>query len=290
MPEDDVIRVTGLSEAPAAPPDEGVAKPEEHPAASEDRIQATAQAPAAPSETEDGDDETIVAKKPARGVQKALDRLTARAEEAERRERQKDVALQEAIARIPKQEQPRQEIQKSGPPKQEDFADWQSYNRATVKYEAKQEVADTLRALAEYGQRSQQQTVVQQRAMQLAQKVVKSVENVHTRFRDWDDKVVASNAPMPDSLAHAVAISEDPALVMYQLGTYPQLHARLLQMSPEEQSYYVGRIVSSPPSAVVSKAPAPGRPVGGARASIGSLEYNDNFTPAQHKAWLARQQ
>lgn len=309
---DGVIQVTGLTpesvpDAPAAPLEmpagtEAVgnsreAEPAEQPAAAEDEQQATPQAADAPNEQESAEPTPEPPKKPARGVQKALDRLTARATAAEQQRDQSNAALQEIVARFAASQRQQPAPQPAPPqdtaPKREQFADWEQYNQALAVHAAEQASArmltQTFQQLGHQVKIQQAVQAVQQEQFALNQKLAKALDKAPQRFKDWDDVVVGSDAPLPPSLERALKLSEDPALVAHYLGANPDAHARMLRMSPEQQLYEVGRIVASSSPTVVSKAPRPAKPVGGNRAGVGSLEYNENFTPQQHKAWLARQ-
>lgn len=304
MPEnDEVLHVTGLTPtapaepeptpaAPSAPAE--VAQPEEQPAASADAPQEpTAQAPAAPTE---GDDEAPQEpKKPSRGVQKALDRLTERATRAEESNAQLSSALAAVLAQLKQQPQAATpEPVKEEAPAREKFADWESHNRALAQWEARQAATQVVKDA--FGKfiggisQEQQKQVAQRQAQSLAMKLQEATTKGAERFPDWDDKVLASDAPMSPSLTHAIALSDDPAMVMYHLGSHPQEHAKLMQMSPEQQLYQVGRIIASaqvPPSP--SKAPPPAKPIGSTKSTPSTQAYTDEMTPEQHRAYMRKQ-
>jgi hypothetical protein len=306
MPEEvnDVLQVTALTPStpvegtvPAAPtaPQMPEARPVEQPAATEEVPQdTTAQAPAAPAEEGEGvSHETPPAKKPSRGVQKALDRLTAEREEA----RQQASAATAALAAVVMQNQQRQAPRVAPPqvdqaPKRENFNDWEAFNRAVTQYESRntsrqevrQELGNFLRTIAN----EQNQQAIAQEANRLARKVMDSNAKAPERFPDWEDAVVASDVPMPRSLAHAITLSDDPALVMHHLGIHPEEHERVNQMSPAEQLLYVGKVTASAPQAAISKAPPPAKPIGGGKSQA-TPQYSENMTPDQHRAWMAKQ-
>ena len=311
----DVLQVTGLTPstpaapepAPSAAPSESEAQPAEHPAAAEavEAESATAQTPDAPSEkvSRETEGEVVPApQKPSRGVQKALDRLTREREEA----RTQNVQLSTALATVLQQlqanrqpaetapQRPTQVVQAETQPDRKDYPDWEAFNRATAQWEARQastqvvrqELGNFVRAIV--GQ--QVQTNAQAESQALLAKLNDARAKAPERFADWDDKVVASDAPMSPSLMHAITLSDDPALVMHHLGVNPEEHAKLLAMSPAQQLYQVGRIVASgQPQTRVSNAPPPARPVGGAKGGQTGLQYSDNMTPDQHRQWVAKQ-
>jgi hypothetical protein len=312
----DVLHVTGLTpsipavpepEPSAAPIPEGEeAKPAGEPAAAESAPEAdpsTAQTPdahegavAAGEATQEGEP----AKKPARGVQKALDRLTREREEANLRAAQAIGAFQALQAQIqagrqPEQAKPTQAVPTEQAPERKDFADWEAFNRATAQWEARQastqvvrqELGNFVRALV--GQQVHQ--TAQAEAAAKVERVAQANVKARERFPDWDEKVLASEAIIPPSLYDAIAESSDPALVMHHLGVHPEEHAKLSKMTAKQQLMAVGQIVasanSSPPR--VSNAPAPARPVAAVRGAQGGSQYTDNMTPEQHKAYMRKQ-
>jgi hypothetical protein len=302
MPEEvnDVLQVTALTPStpvegsvPAAPtaPQMPEARPVEQPAATEEAPQdTTAQAPAAPAEEGEGvSHETPPAKKPSRGVQKALDRLTAEREEA----RQQASAATAALATLVMQNQQRQAPRVAPPqvdqePKREKFNDWETYNRAATRYDSRQEVRQELGNFLRTIANEQNQQAIAQEANRLARKVMDSNAKAPERFPDWEDAVVSSDVPMPRSLAHAITLSDDPALVMHHLGIHPEEHERVNQMSPAEQLLYVGKVTASAPQAAISKAPPPAKPIGGGKSQA-TPQYSDNMTPEQHRAHMVKQ-
>src|SRR5208282_2837810 len=170
----DVIQVTGLTSPPpaepeaappAAPAEERAAEPAEQPAAAE-AIEAespTAQTPDAHTDevSRETADDAVEPKKPSRGVQKALDRLTREREEARLQNAQLSGALQAVLAQLQGRQQVEQpKAQQPAPadhaPDRKDYPDWEQFNRATAQWEARQastqvvrqELGNFIRALA----------------------------------------------------------------------------------------------------------------------------------------------
>jgi len=310
---DGVLQVTGLTQvtpadsepAPSAAPSEETyeAQPAEEPAAAseDDSTTQTSDAPEGEvSRGTDGELQAAPAKKPSRGVQKALDRLTERAVKAETHANEVSGALAAVLQQLnnqrqaPAPQQRAQPVQVEAAPDRKDYPDWEQFNRATAQWEARQasqqvvrqELGNFVKALV--GQ--QQHNAAMSESQQLMNKLEQARAKAPERFPDWDE-VKASDASISPSLFHAITISDDPALVMHHLGIHPDEHAKLLQMSPAQQLYQVGRIVASGQStqSVVSRAPAPARPVAAVRGGVGSSQYGENMTPEQHKAWIKKQ-
>jgi hypothetical protein len=278
--------------APAEPSaDEAeVAQPEEQPAASEDGEQATDQAPAAHAE---GETQEPAAKKPARGVQKALDRLAGQRDTAQR-ERDQAIAIAQQLQRqlqAQQQPPPPQQQPLDPEPVRTGYTDWETFDRARAQWESRQEANRVVDArFQQFGQNIQAATLQQQwdaENYRRAAKISKAVQEAAEKIPEWGD-VIASDLPMTQPLYHAIARTDDPARVMLHLAKHPDQHMRLVNLVPEDMAYEMGKIMGLRAAPAKSSAPPPARPVSG-KASP-SLEYRDDFTPAQHKAWLAKTQ
>jgi hypothetical protein len=292
--ENGVIQVTGLTPdpnvpvtPPAAPPDaSGVAQQfDEQPADVEDTQQdATAQAPAAP--------EGEAPKKPSRGVQKALDRLTERATRAEQEaQRSSETAKQLAAALAAMHSPQPQAPQEQDPePQPNQFTSWDDYTRNVAAWSGRQEArrvthGQMLNFFSNLTEVQRQNAEVSHQAA-LNHRIAQATEKAPERIPDWDD-VVASDLPLTPTIHRAIARAPDPALAMHYLATHPQDHMRLVRMAPEDAAYVAGQLFA-PQRTAISRAPPPARTVGG--RSTGANAYRDDFTPAQHKAWYERNQ
>ena len=305
---DETLKVTGLTPAdipapepaPEAAPPQGEAQqagdsatPEAAAPAAEP---ATAQAPAA--SPEDGSEvvgEAPQPPKPSRGVQKALDRLTARATQAEAAAARNAEIATQALAALNQAKpaaQPAAETEKAPDPSQ--FKTWEEFNRETARYEGRQEAKRLTQSILGDFVSNIVRTAETQKAAQDQQQVRSRIAQAYaegpTRFADWDDVVTASDMPVPPLLQQAIARSADPAAMAHYLGTNPEVHRKLVSADPMDALRAFGMIEASlkAPVAVKSKAPPPAHPVGG-RASSSPNVYRDDFTPAQHKVWLERQ-
>src|SRR5208282_2120740 len=200
----EVLQVTGLTPAtpaepgpaPSAAPSESEAQPAEQPAAAEtvEAESPTAQVPDAPEDEVSRETvEPVEAKKPSRGVQKALDRLTREREEAKLQNAQLSGALQAVMAQLQNQRQPQRAPAAPAPesdkaPERKDYADWEQFNRATAQWEAResatkvvrQELGNFVRALA--GQ--QVQNIAQQEASTKIARLEQEKAKAPQRFAD----------------------------------------------------------------------------------------------------------
>ena len=291
----EVLRPTGLTpateEAPppepeestAAPPYEGEARPEDYPADSE----TTDEAPAVHAEV----------KKPSRGVQKALDRLReerAQADRATELERTRANLAEANLRQIAWEQQrmaaARQQVEADPEPKMEKYSDWGKYNADLAKWagrqEAKQYVQREFVNLAQGIAQHQWATQAQAEQYQVDARLAQASQKGAEKLPDWNDVVVTSDLPVTEPLKYAIAQADDPAMAMHYLATHPNEHMRLVNLPPFQLALVAGKMFAGT-NPNISRAPPPGRPVG-ARTS-GPTGYRDDFTPAQHKAWLAKQ-
>lgn len=302
----EVLQVTGLTPStPAAPEPEpsaapsepeveaSEAQPAEEPAAAEEH---EPEVEASTAQTPDAQPEAP--KKPARGVQKALDRLTREREEARLQAAQYGGALQALIAQMQNNNQQQRPPQQpvapvTDEPNRKDYPDWEQYNRAMAQHEArkaadqivKQNLGQFVRALA--GQQVYNQT--QQEAASKVARLEAENAKAATRFQDWEE-VRANDAPVPPSLYNAITESADPTLVIHHLHAHPEEYNKVVRMTPNQQLMAIGAIVASAAAPQrVSNAPAPARPVSAVRGSQGGSQYTENMTAEQHKAWVRRQ-
>ena len=303
---DDTLHVTGLTQepaeqtpeptsVPAAPPTEsqgsiGEAQVPEQPADGEEVSQeATAQTPAAPGEQVSEGDGTPSPKKPSRGVQKALDRLTARAEAAERIA-QEAVRQRDAVSSAVQQwmfEQQRAQVPQR-PPDPTKFTNKLDFDRAQAEFYAEQKAQRVVGQFAQNVMAEAQNQAIRAQQGAIMQRYSTSIEKAPERFSDWQETVVDSQLPLPSwNLQASIAASGDPAGVLHHIATNPQVYQQLEQMQPWQQQYELGRIVGQmTPRTVPSKAPPPAKPVGGKTSP--SSPPVDDMTPAQHRAWMMK--
>ena len=297
--DDTVLQPTGLTPipeatpepalptepAPAAPPaPAGEAEDTEPPAdgeGSEETQQTTEQTP-------------VALGKPPRGVQKALDRLAGQASEW------KNIAQTQAqiIQTLKETLSPPQATQALQPPTEkpdplrDNFKSWEDWQAALTRHNAAVESRQVVRAelgqFAEAMLNLQQQEMERIRQGQLQQNIRKAIAEGEKKIPDWKEAVVESELPMTAPIYNALASVPNADRVMHHLATHPDEHMELTRLTLPEVERRIGFIAGSlqgPPAP--SKAPAPAKPVGG-RATPSQLAYSEDFTPAQHKQWLAR--
>jgi hypothetical protein len=103
---------------------------------------------------------------------------------------------------------------------------------------------------------------------------------------DRDDIIV------PPDAADAIKNVPNGPEVIYAMGKEPALAQRLQSMTPNQQAAFVGQLSAAllMRPAQVSKAPAPGKPVGGNSSPVTDLSKMpyDDFVKARRKQIAAR--
>lgn len=221
---------------------------------------AESQTPAESKPTEP--DHASETKKALKGVQKRIDELTRARYEAEERGRQEaEAARQEAAYWRQMAEQAKQQI---GPPKAEQFQDYEAYLRALAAHEA-EKIASTRidqerKAAYEYQQRMAQQQQAVQAQMQYQQTLQTKLQEAEKKFPDFIDVVTSPELPgiQGTPAFNAILESDVGAEVMYYLGKNPARAHQLLALSPLAQVREIGRIEAAIASGkTVSNAPPP---------------------------------
>lgn len=264
-----------VDSAPTAPPVAAVdpAGLEEQPAAArEDDDQ-----PAV-----DGEQPPPIDQRP-RGVQKRLDELTRRANDAQRvndrliglLERQ---ALQNGSA--PQLEKPR-----SGPPQRSDFESFEDYLDAKTQFRADEIVAQRLGQIEQRTQQARQHQAIEQREDAWEQRSDAAV----TKYADYEEVVHSDSLAISDVMMAAIKDCDAGPDVAYYLGKHPNEAARIYQLNPVAQVRAIGSIearLTKQPIRQASKTPAPIEPVSGGRSTAsGNL---DNASQAEYEAQRAK--
>lgn len=258
-----------------------------------------------PDQTESGNSTDAVAadtpeptvSKEAKGVQKRINELVAEREEAKRdREslrRQNETLLQHVLKATQPPAQVRPVV--DAPPDKNAFSSWEDYQRADAAYSARQAIRQEFAAREaqqnEFNQRTQQQARVQQteRAKeQLHGALATQLSEARQSYPDYDDVVGGATWELPLNVEAAMTLSGAGGHVAYYLAKNPQVVKQLAALPDMAVAAQMSRIAHYlKPSASVSNAPPPGRPSGSRGSNAGG--YRDDFTPAQHLAWEARQ-
>ena len=165
-----------------------------------------------------------------------------------------------------------------GEPRPENFKDYESYVKATARWELQQEMANMHResaAQAASRQAREQAQYVQSRLAPAAQK-----------YSDFAEVALADDLPITQPMAAAIAESDVGGDVAYYLGSHREEAERISQMSAVQQVRELAKIedkLKAPPR--TTKAPAPIEPVGG-KASV-EKDPND-MTFHEFKRWRER--
>lgn len=207
------------------------------------------------------------AKKESRGVQKALDRLTAEREEQRRlreaTEKRLDEAL-EVLKRLAPQEAPRVDEPVYADPEplrpvRSDFADPDTWEQALLTY-AEQKAAYTARHEIAKA-RAEEQQQMQQSEIQRAQEAVRTahaerVEKFKSETPDFDEFAARNDVEVSMPMAAAILHSEHGPQLQYYLGKNPTEAKRIFNLSPPLQLLELGRIEASFDKPAAPAAPA----------------------------------
>lgn len=215
----------------SAAPEETVAP------ATEDSAQVENEQPEATTGDDDGDEhtaDTSEPKKPAKGVQKRLDELTRRIHE-ERREKERLMSLLERG--YSPQGQPQQVAHTEGPPREDQFDDWDAYQAAVIDWRVEQRLA----AREQSQQRESLLRTYEERAAKAKE-----------RLPDYDIVVTDPTLTITPLMAEVIRESDVGPEVAYHLGTNRSEAQRIAALPPHRQAAELGRL-----EARLSQAPAP---------------------------------
>jgi hypothetical protein len=182
------------------------------------------------------------------------------------------------------------------PPDESKYADWRAYNRDLARYEARVEVRDQLKALAQNQQRHFEQRQTQQTNVQRAQATEQlhgvlsvQMQEAAAKYPDYVDVIESGGAgDLPINIEAAMAVTGFGGDIAYYLAKYPHVVRQLAQLPDVALGNQMAIIANymRTNAAAISNAPAPGRP-GGSRGSA-PAGYPENATPEQHLAWKER--
>ena len=261
--------------APAAP-----AKEEATAAAPEEGAQQPGESATPATDEQTGEP----AKKESRGVQKALDRLTAEREEQKRRAEAAEARLDRALAALEKAgvtTQPAQDaaLPNDDPepvrPTKDAYPDPDSFEQALMDY-AEQRAAWTakreVRAIEQRTQQEKQAEEIAQAQRAAQQAYTARIEKAKADMPDWDSVATSPDVQVSVPMAAAILHSENGPQLQYYLGKNPNEAARIRELSPPLQLLELGKIeakltAAPAPKPAISAAPAPIRPIAGSAAS-----------------------
>lgn len=255
--------------------------PEHDEAANEQEASATSNDE--PSEEEAGEDSAAPARK--RGAAKRIDELTANWRNTERdRDYWRELAMQHLKPgeKAPEVQQPQPEP----PPKEDDFATYDEFLRATARWEVKQELAQERQRQQEEAKRTRQQETHQQRVQSFQQRAAEFA----AEHPDFQAVITNPSLPVTEAMNEAILDSDMGPQVAYHLGQHPDEAARIAQLSPYAAAREIGKLehrLSMPPKPTVSQAPDPLKPVGGSGES--RQKSSDDMSTAEWMAWRNKQ-
>ena len=173
---------------------------------------------------------------------------------------------------------PPQQQQSLETPKPADFQDWESYNRALVKHEARIEAQQLFDSYRQQSEAQQQQQFATQRAAQILPKV----QAAQAKYDDFAEVATSFNAPRP--MQEAMMESEIPGELYYYYGQNPQELDRVSRLSPVQQVKEIAKLetkLTAAPSP--TRVPAPIKPdSGGTRVTKKLSEMTqDEFDKAR---------
>jgi hypothetical protein len=226
--------------------------------------------------------------KKAKGVQKRIDELTANWRSTERdRDYWRELAMQHLKGDgQPAQPQQAPQTQAEPAPKEEDFASYDDFLRATARWEVKQELAQERQRQQEEAKQREQQQTYQQRVQSFQQRM----QTFAAEHPDFQQVALNPSVPITDAMQEAILDSDMGPQVAYHLGQHPEEAARIARMSPYAAAREIGRIearLAIPPKPKVSQAPEPIRPVGG--SGEGRSKSPDEMSISEWMAWRNKQ-
>ena len=216
------------------------------------------------------------------GIQRRFNELTA-----EKRQ------LMEQNARIlsllERQGQPQApQAPKDAAPQREQFSDYESYVEARAAYAAEQKAAAKVSEFVRAIQAQDHQARTAQQTSQFVTKLQSDLVKVRQELPDYDD--VVSNLDgidAPPAMTQAILDSESPGRVFHVLGQNPDEARRIAALPPMAQIKAIAKIEAGlkPSTPQVSKAPAPGKPLG---AKSGASAGDPPEDAESYMAWAAK--
>lgn len=208
---------------------------------------------------------------------------------AKERDEYRQIALEAARNRVaPQAPAPAEE----GPPSRDKYERWEDYEAALVAYQVdqklsahqKKQAAEVAAAMERIQREQHQQTLIQSHAARNAE-FAKQVP-------DFDEVTARDDIEISEAASESIMSVPNGPAVLYEIGRQPELAERMARMTPYQQAAFVGQISASLMARTpqVSKAPAPGTPVGGkspAPTRLEDLPY-DEFVKARRKQIAAR--
>lgn len=211
-----------------------------------------------------------------------------RAQERRRVERQaREFARLEAERDLLKQQLgERQAVhQPAGEPQAKDFQDWDTYQRALIKWEAKQLIQEHLKTQEKENESQRIDREERERAQTLRQKLSAGIKKYGEEF---EDVAMSPEVPIDGVMAQTIEESDLSAELVYYLGTHldearriydlPKASLRVKELAKIEAKLSAPSITKTPPPIVPN----------GTKTTVES-GYRPDMTPKQYREWRARQ-
>lgn len=159
----------------------------------------------------------------------------------------------------------------SDAPKLPDFPDYESWVRATSRWEAKQE----LKAEFEKAEKARESARAAERAEHLHERVVVKGSKL---YEDFEDVALDPDLPVTDPMLATIAESDHGPTALYYLGQHPEEAARIAGLSPANQVRAIDKIIATlTKPAEPTKAPEPIKPNAGAGGSSYTVENAPDY-------------
>lgn len=213
------------------------------------------------SSAEDTSEEHAEEVKPAKGVQKRINKVVKEREDAKR----KNEALQKRIKEL-EGDNSDQEVKE---PVESDFETYDQYLDALDKYDSTAETKDPAKDSENDKQKdtSADNTLTdsQRSAMEVIRETIGSAEN---KPSDFEAIALNPEVPITGEMLEALAECDDPAKVMYHLGKNKDTAESIANKSPVQQMREIAKLdltvkVSPPKPVKTTNAPDPISPVNG---------------------------
>ena len=219
-----------------------------------------------------------------KGVQKRIDRAIRRQYEAEAEAKY----LREQIARAqaqPVQQQAQATITEDAP-RLENFQTYEDFLRAQARFEAKQEINQTLAAQAQREAMERAQAAQRQTAESWQQKVTKAT----AELPDFADVVGSSSAPMPEHVKQMVLNSDQGPKLAYYLATHPDEAEQIATQHPLAAIRALVRIEDKLDAAkAVKKTTDAPEPISTVGAKAKSTKSPSEMTDKEFAEWRKKQ-
>lgn len=150
-----------------------------------------------------------------------------------------------------------------GEPRRDQFQDYETYLEARAEWRAANLVRGVLQESSSRNAQATQANVAAQQIGAMQRNIKGSITEFVKAHPDYHDVIESHDVDIPPPATLAIGTHKEAAAIMYHLGQNPDLAESLQTMSPVEQIATIGEIAASVRSSPrVSKAPAPGQPVG----------------------------